>query len=421
MSDATMTAPPTAAAAAEPATTPGPKEFSPSSGGRSHASLRDALEAHATPDPNRQRKPEPVSQAALPTPPKKEDKPVEAKVEDKPEGKKADAKGDKLPVGRPPTTKAQETWANLKERARVAEARVKEYETQRVPEQERTSITQRMEQIQKRNDELENHIRFTNYEQSTEFKAKYQDPYESRLADAITELSQIPVTGIDGNVRAATQDDLFELINLDPVKRLAVAKEKFGDLAQEVIDHAKDVRNLLITRNKALDEAKVKGKERETQQSELMTRQMKAFEGKVREWYYAAEAEWNKDPDAKLFDTITREDGKELTPEETEHNKLVEKGKALSAWVSKHPKDAKTPEEAAEIVRKQYAILKRAIHFAPLRRLYKAVVKERDALKKENDQYRGTTPTTAGRITNGHAATAAKSGVKGMFDKYAGR
>jgi hypothetical protein len=418
-----------AAPATEPAVTPGPKEFSPHpSAPNAKATLREAFEAKAAPQPtNRARVPEPAPQAALPTPPKEPDKAPDAKTAEKSGEPKPDGK-DKLPPGRPIKPTAQETWKTLKSRVEQAEAKVKEYEANRVPEAERTTLTKRMEEIQRRNEELENHIRFKDYEQSGEFAEKYHKPYEEKFADAMSLFSRIPVIdNATGQQRAGNQDDLFELMNLDPVAADARALEMAGGkqgLADRLVAHAEKVSEVLKSRNKALEEAKVKGKEREQQMSEQQTRQMKVFEGKVKEWYAAAEAEWNKYSDAKLLDTIVREDGKELTPDEIEHNKLVEKGKELARWVSKHPRNAKTPEEAAEIVRRQTAILKRAIHFGPLRRLYKAATKKLAAAEAELAQFRGTTPTTAGRQPAGNGSRPgqpAKSGVKGMFDKYAGR
>ena len=262
-----------------------------------------------------------------------------------------------------------------------------------------------MEQIQRRNEELENHIRFTDYEQSTEFTEKLHTPHVDALGTAMRDLSRIPVVDeATGTQRAATEQDLFELMNLDPVKQIEAAEAKFGPrLAQRVINHADKVRDVLLARNKALDEAKVKGKEREAQQSEQMTRQIKAFEGKVREWYTAAEAEWNKDPDAKLLDTITREDGKELTPDEIEHNKLVEKGSKLSSWVQNIPRTPrprkKLPRSCASNLRSingRFGSGRCAVYVQdhcettlPSRR------------NKELEQYRGTTPTTAGLTPNG--------------------
>jgi len=414
--------------ASVPASTPGPRPVEPVRASNAKPTLREALEAHAAPDPNRQRKPEPAPQAALPTPPKKEDKPVESKPGQKPPEARADAKDEKLPTGRPPKPSAADTWKSLKAERDQYKREVEEVKAQRVPEQERTTLTKRMEEIQRRNEELENHIRFKDYEQSTEFKEKHEAPYVERFNDAMSLFGRIPIAdAVTGEQRAGNQNDLFELMNLDPVAADARALEMAGGkqgLADRLVRHAEQVAEVLKNRNKALEDAKVKGKEREQQMSEQTTRQLKAFEGKVKEWYTAAEAEWNKDPEAKLFDTIVREDGKELTPDEIEHNKLVEKGKELAKWVAKHPRNAKTPEEAAEIVRRQTAILKRAIHFGPLRRLYRQTAKKLEAANKELEQYRGTTPTTAGRQPaniNGRAMQPGKSSVKGMFDKYAGR
>lgn len=422
MSEATVIdAPP---ASAEPATTPGPRAFEPSRSGAAKPTLREAFEAKAAPDPNRQRKPEPPApQSAIPTPPKAADKPVEAKADEKPTEAKVDAKGEKLPPGRPPKPSAQDTWKSLKQERDQYKREAEEMRSQRVPEQERTTLTQRMEQIQKRNEELENHLRFKDYERSTEFKEKYDKPYVDMLGDATTFLERIPVLDpVTQTQRAGSVQDIYSLMNMNPVEQAEAAEAMFGSrLAPRVINEVEKVRDKLIARKKALDEAESNGKQREQQQTEQTTRQIKAFEGKVKEWYTAAEAEWNKDPDAKMFDKITREDGKELTPDEIEHNKLVDKGVELSKWVSKHPRNAATEEEAAKIVRKQYAILKRAIHFAPLRRLYKATAKKLAAAEKELEGYRSTTPSTAGRQPNGRPAAAVSSGVKGMFNKYAGR
>lgn len=340
---------------------------------------------------------------------------------------KTDTVNDKVKPSteKPVETSQALTWKSLKaslkteQSARAAaEAKVREYESQRVPEHERVNLTQRMDSILKRNEELENEIRYVSYEKSTEFGQKYHQPYIDTLGQAMRDLARIPVVDdVSGQQRAATEQDLFELMNLDPVKQIDVAEAKFGPkLAQRVIAHADKVRDVLIARNKALEDAKANGGQREQQQREQQNRLVTQFTNKVKEWHSAAEQEWNKDPDAKAFDAIVREDGQQLTPEETEHNTLVEKGKELVSWVKRHPKDAKTPEEAAQIVRKQVAILKRAQYFGVLRRLYRSAQKKLDAAQKELAQYQGTSPTTSGRQTNG-APRVDESSFDVSFDR----
>ena len=63
-----------------------------------------------------------------------------------------------------------------------------------VPEQERTALTARVEKAEARAKELEDHIRYVDYEKSTEFKEKFDAPYVASWERAMSELSEITVT-----------------------------------------------------------------------------------------------------------------------------------------------------------------------------------------------------------------------------------
>ncbi len=55
-------------------------------------------------------------------------------------------------------------------------------------------LTERLSAIEKRNQELENHIRFVDYSKSQEFVDKYQKPYEDAWARAITGLKGLKIS-----------------------------------------------------------------------------------------------------------------------------------------------------------------------------------------------------------------------------------
>jgi hypothetical protein len=413
---------PSESAAAPPERTPGPRAVEPPA--KPAGSYKDALRTAAN------------------LPPKEEPKQtVPPKTDDTPTDQTPPANGDKKPdaaTATPPDKTAdgkngapkgnKVMWDQLKahtKRADEAEAKLRQFETQRVPAEEREQLTSRMAGLQKRADDLETEIRFVNYEKSTEFQDKFHTPYARGLELAMHDLKRIPITDVvTGQQRAATEADLFELMNLDPVKQIEAAEAMFGEkLANRAIAHADKVRDLLINRNQALEEARQKGKEREqtnqtrTQAQEVQLR--KSVEGYMK----AAEDEWNKDPDAPAFGEIKPPEGKELTPEEVAHNEVVKRGAELVTWMGKNVRQAKTPEEAAEIIRKQMAIVKRAQSFGPLRRLYNKLKTEHATMKKRIDAIDKTTPGTGGgRQAAAPGAGSKQSALKkGWLGEYAGR
>ena len=421
-----------AAAVAAPAApaapvTPGPKPFVVDAHPK-HASFRAALEANSPNPPKPSQNP--------PKPPAAAAKPAEANVEPtkpadapKPGEKPAEA----VPAADGKAKPAQEGWKELKasraserQRADAAEAKLRDYETQRVPEQERSGLTARMEAIQKRNEELENEIRFVNYEKSKEFMEKHHQPYVDALSTAMHDLSRIPVVdAATGQQRAATEEDLFALMSLDPVRQIEAAEAMFGEkLAQRVINHADKVRDVLTARNKSLEEARVNGKTREQEMQTRTQAQQKAFQQEVVKWANTAVEEWNKDPDAAQFDLIKpREDGKGLTPDEQEHNALVTKGIELAKLLEKKPQHCKTKDEAQALIRKQVAVVKRAVHFGAVRRLLKLERKAHAATKAALSKYEATAPPTGGgRQASGTAQpTPFRSSIRSSLERHSGR
>lgn len=347
----------------------------------------------------------------IPTPvtePKPEERPGEEpgspETQPKPEGSpspepagKGTAAPEKGKGGKPNPWKLYE---GEKSARATAEAEVQRLKTSIVPEQERTSLMARVEKSEKRAQELENEIRFRAYEKSSEYVEKYQQPYEAAWKRATKELSEIAIKDpISGQDRAVTSDDLLQLVNLPLGQARGVAKELFGDFADDVMAHRKEIRGLFDKQNEALEKARTEGGARDQQQREAWQKQRTELSGFVQTSWKEANDAWQNDPaNGRFFKPIAVEEGKEATPEEKEWNESLERGYKLvdEAW-GMNVMDAKlTPEQRKEVVRKNAAVRARAAAFGPLKRLVKRHESKIAALEKDLKEYTGSTPAAGG-------------------------
>lgn len=288
------------------------------------------------------------------------------------------------------------------ERGRVAEltAKLQQIESQRMPEQERLSVESRAVKAEARVKELEDHIRYVDYSKSSEFKEKFDDPYTRAWNRATAELAEIPITdATTQQVRAATAEDLMALVNLPLGQARQLANEAFGDFADDVMAHRKEVRTLFDQREAALKEAKDKGGERQQQQ---IAAQRDAAKKSATEiggyWAEINKAILDHPSDNEFLKAFVIPEGKQATPEEKEWNDFLAKGQKLveDGW-KLNPLDPKlTPEQRKEAVAMHAAIRLRAAAFGPLKRLAKRLQKRVTELEGKLAGYNGSTPTVGG-------------------------
>ena len=381
---------------------------------------REILESHAAPP--------------LPAPPKDVAKPKEEPPKP-PESKP----GQQPKPATPPdpkaagASKAEEKprvnpWKERdKERARAeaAEARIKEFEERQLKEEDRTVL----ESTRKRNDELENEIRFTNWKKSKDYQ-KFYEPYEAKWNETANFLAQIPVLDkATGTQRAGNQDDLMELFSLDPVAADARATEMVGGsptLAARLMAQVDKCKELSGALSKAEEDARTNGKTREEQTKSQRAEQARQFSKRIVDTANEAAQEWAKDPDAALLDIIKpREDGQAFTPDEEAHNALVTRGIEMAKAIDDLPnrlRQCKTEAEFKALTRKAVAFVKRGIHFGALRSLYHKQGNELKAAKAELAKYETTTPKTGGRQTAPSLpASDPRAGRRERLQRYAAR
>ena len=257
-------------------------------------------------------------------------------------------------------------------------------------EQERKDYLTKLESAQKRADDLENEIRYVNYEKSQEFQTKYEEPYKKAWARAGKELSEIPLKTAEGE-RPATIQDLAEIVNLPLGRARAVADEAFGPFADDIMGYRKEILGLLESKNAALEDAKKnsiqRDKDREAQQQRLTGE----IASHIKETWEKANQEF-------LNDEKYGPQFKPIEGDQEGNTRLAKGFELVDRAFNENPNNPNlTPEERAKIVRRHAAVRNRAASWGRLHANYDKAMTELAALKKELEQYKASAPSTGGR------------------------
>jgi len=253
-------------------TTPAAPEPSPAPAARSRPSFGDEIDAAiagkpaaATTTPTTEPgKPAPEAKAEPETTPPSIDDDLNAGLpkRQQPPAKPTDAKPNE-PTGRVPQALRDEL-TRREQRIKELEAQLNGYKTkpdEHIPEVK--TLKERQAEIERRNQELEESIRFVDYQKSSEFRTQYKEPLDKAVEAAVQELGSIKLETED---RTGTANDFQALLRLDTKTAAARARELFGDAAPEILAHRRNVLGLVSKRNQAIEDFRTKGAEREQAQ-----------------------------------------------------------------------------------------------------------------------------------------------------------
>lgn len=135
------------------------------------------------------------------------------------------------------------------------------------------ALTDQLAQAKKQLESYEGEIRLTKYERSTEYKDKYEKPYQSAVAQAYADVDELIVTEPNADdpehphERKATRADFDEIYSMPLGQAGRVAKAKFGDSAFLVLQHRTAIKNAAKAAVAAIEEHKAKATEYEQQQT----------------------------------------------------------------------------------------------------------------------------------------------------------
>lgn len=406
-----MDAPPAAPAApsapAAPASSPNPNQSpgllqpsqtppAPVKPGSAAERLRQALWEKAnkgqpqTPEPPK--KETPKQEPTTPEAGEDEDE-IESTISP-PDDKKA---ADPKPGDPPADQKKQKTnpWKVVdqwKTRAGELERQLAEAKKASIAEQEKAEYLSKIETHQKRVEELEKEMYFVNYEKSADFKTKYQEPYERAWKLAMEDLQGLtledPETGVQ---RPFTSNDMSAILNIDDLRQARqMANQLYGELADDVMAHRKEIRKIFQQRTEALREAREKGSARDKERQEFEAKHMKELTDSIGQHWTKANEEMTKHEKYGTY-FVPKEGDEQGNARLTKGFMLVDRA------MSENPMNPKlTAEERRSIIERQAAIRNRAAAFGRVRAWYEAARAELEQVKAELAQYKGSEPTVKG-------------------------
>lgn len=249
-----------------------------------------------------------------------------------------------------------------------------------------TSATQELETVRKQLQEAHEELKHVAYERSPDFKDQYIKPYEEAWTRAITDLKGLQVTLADGTNREIAWQDVQALANMEPDVRRKTIKEQFPDDVQEVTGHVKSIRELADKQKQALETFRKEGDTRAQQKVQTSQKMVEALTSEVVKAWTAANAEAPKhEKYGKYFSPIEGDD---------EGNTLLDNGyKRADEAFSSNPLDPRlTPQQRAEIVRKQAAQRNRSAAFSRLVRMNEKKDTEIAELKAKLEEFSGSEP-----------------------------
>jgi hypothetical protein len=198
-------------------------------------------------------------------------------------------------------------------------AKVAEYESGKgiIPKE----IEEKIATFEKRNAELESHIKFVDYSKSKEYQEQYWKPYVQAWSNAVRELNGLqmtvedPATG-ESTARAVTEADLQYFAGLEPGIRRTEINRLFPEDKEEVKRHINEISRLFESSQTALNKAR---EDAETHAKSQAEQQRQAAQNRDKLW-----KESNEQLASRYPTWFAPTDG------DNEGNALLTKGAALS-------------------------------------------------------------------------------------------
>lgn len=177
-------------------------------------------------------------------------------------------------------TKAAEA-DSIKAKVTEYEAKIKALESKPVETKADTAL---IEKYEKEIKESKQRIRELDYQQSDDFRENYVKPMAKTYRAAVEEVVQLTVTEGETN-RAATQADFDTLRNLPLAQRRANARAMFGQDADLVLGHIRDIEKLQKAGNEAIENEKVNGETRRKEEALKSERERGEYENYLKTFH----------------------------------------------------------------------------------------------------------------------------------------
>jgi hypothetical protein len=234
------------------------------------------------------------------------------------------------------------------------------------------ALKKEMEDIRKRNEELDTEVRFLDYTKSQEYKAKFEEPLRDAWKSALDDIDGVTITNDDGTTRPASHHDISALLGMKTAQAAVKAQELFGAAAPEIMVHRRRLIELKNGRETAIKDWREKGVARQSERETEQQNNMRHIHGAFDEEFKSAETDhpalFGRDADDSEANGLL-DDGDKLV-------RIATKGEGLDASMS--------PLERAEtMARAQAHMAVRARAFGRERLRVIRLQRENEDLKKK--------------------------------------
>lgn len=355
---------------------------------------------------------------------------ADKKPEDtKPEDKKYEKASELRNAYNNLKAKEKQEYLPLVKKAAELEARVKEYETKN-PEAEKAT-KERIAAIEKRNEELENAIRFASYQDSKEYK-ELQAKVSQTWGAAEHNLAGIKITSknADGEPveRDLTMDDIAGYARMDPKNRTPQLKIDVPDPAERtmVINHISEIikahQASEAAEKKAKEEAQTHSKTQQEQQAEFQKNMEKSwresnenYSKQYPQWF--AKVEGDKEGNT-LFDKGTALADLIFFPNDMTDERIAMLPKSVQEQIA-----AKKPFTVQQVAKLKSIVRNKAANHDRLAFQNKALTKRVAELEKSLKEYEDSGPDNvrAGTVNGGPKGDTDWKDELDALDKKGGR
>jgi hypothetical protein len=214
--------------------------------------------------------------------PKSENKTHDKTPQDKP---KLDDKTPEKPKSR--IVELSKAYEGLKAKHRQLEqslmakdAEIEAIKSKPAEDPEKKTLQERLTEREKRLADMENKIKFSDYQSSQEYKERYEQPFVDAWQAGRAKTSSLKITDADGNSRQATKEDFDRIAMIgDDDVAADVTTEMFGTKAPMVMYHRERVQEMNTAKVKAIEDYRKQGSEREKQNTERFQQQRQKMIG----------------------------------------------------------------------------------------------------------------------------------------------
>lgn len=276
----------------------------------------------------------------------------------------------------------------------------------------RKAEVERLSAIEKRNQELEEQIKFVDYSKSKEFTDKYQKPYEAAWSRAMGELKELSVVDPEtGDERPMAPADLLDLVNMPLMKARERADELYGASSNEVMAYRKEIRGLYEQQSQALEQAKKAGVEKATKESQEREILMKSLQEDVTKQWEQVNKEYSEhETNGKYLKPVEGND--EINTRLEKGFKFVDETSKINVWDPNL-----TPEQRKDAIKRHAAVRARAAAFGRVRYELESVQKELSDARAKLAEYEKSTPTFGGDSREASATANSGGHMSGLMQR----